>query len=420
MKIVLSKYKQEQWYLGILFSFFLLGEQIRRGIYEPLSLNLVFVVCLMLILFINRNNLYSKKLVVISIISIHATIINIVNGCSMNTVIRCFVVLYLPLYLFSINYENINIDYRYLVYKCIKWFNRFIYLMFAIYLFDILTNGIIVKLLSSHLLYSVKNWVPKSFGFFSMRYPSFMGHYLYTGELYLIFFILNSSYKIKTKEWVINPEIIYIVYIVGTLSTASKTCTVLMLVMIIINNFWGRNKIIKATIAIGSIGVIYSLGAFNFIISRLEIGADITTGRTDAWNYLEQSGGLKPSIIGGYGFTLKSKWEILLSSIIGNSTTVSRQASIALEYPIISNFFRFGILNNILLIGYMIYFPVRRFLKSKNTYLAICSIILFVDINTFNLLTEGMDAMTVYVWTIMIMSFIEKIRIQEKITTLYK
>lgn len=407
MNVLFSKQRQKGWYVLILLSFFVLGEQVRRGIYSALSLNFVFFICMCVLLVLNRKNLYFIRFCIVSALIVHATILNVVSGCSIDSVIRCIVVYFCPLYLLTINYEFYKLDFYDISVTCLKIINFFMIFICCCYFFDIVTNGMFIKTIGVKL-YTVKNWVPTNVSIFRSRYPSYMGHYLYTGELYLIFFILNSCFKLKTNKWIMKPRWIYLVYFVGTLSTASKTCTMLMILAITINILWGSKKyrMLKLIGAFIIFILLYMLGAFDFVLSRIFEADSITTGRAEAWEYLRNRNMLHFSLFEGPGMNLEREWGVSASTDFNLGYTAVKQTSIALEYPLIANFFRYGIVNNSITIILMYIIPVKKQLKAGNYYIAICLTILFVDVNTFNLLTQGMDAMLVYIFTVVMLNFI--------------
>lgn len=409
MIISFSKHNQLKWYTVIIISLFVLGEQVRRGIFEPLSLNFLFVGCVCALLVSNRKNLYWGRIVIITVLIMHATWINFVNDCAVGTMVRCIVVYYIPLFLICINYK-IDLDYYEMAKKCIKLINSFMIFITTVYCIDMVAQGIIMKILSRFLLYTVSEWIPSSLGFFTCRYPSYMGHYLFTGELFIVFFVLNYSFYLKTKTWVLDKKITYLVYAIGTLSTGSKFCTFTMLIMFCTTILFEKNKrFFKFAIVFGGILVLYFIGIFDFVISRLGDGSDLTTGRADAWLYLYEAGALEIELLNGYGMNIENVWTGMISHFFYNPYTAYRQASIALEYPLVANVYRYGIVNTGLVVSFMFIVPVVEFLKKEQIYLAIYLSVIFIDINTFNLLMQGMDAMSVYVLVLMILKFISKI-----------
>lgn len=404
MRIRLYNYRQEIWYIGIVLSVFALGEQVRRGLVSALSLNFIFIFIMAVLLYINRKHLSGVHAFIILVMMGQASIINLMNGCSINTVVRCAVVYYLPLLLMTIKYSDRELDYARLCTRVLTWYNAFMLLIFAIYVLDLVLGGRIMKYLAAHLLYTVKNWVPNRATIFT-RTPSYMGHYLFTAELYYIFFILNSCYS-RICRPLLQPALVYIIYILGTLSTGSRTSAVIMVFMLLISTFWGRGKTIKIILVLGVIGLLLSLGMFDMVIARFTNKLTSTTSRSEAWNQLWLCGGLKLNLLTGYGMNIYNRWAALLVNRVNYRWRAEKYAGIALEYPILSNVFRFGLINAVLIVYYMILVPLWDLLRRRDLYIAVCALVLFLDLNTFNVLTETMDGSIVYMFAIMMLQFL--------------
>lgn len=404
MRIRLYNYRQEIWYIGIVLSLFVLGEQVRRGLVSALSLNFIFIGIMAVLLYINRKHLSAVHAFIILVMMGQASIVNMMNGCSLNATVRCAVVYYLPLLLMTIRYSDRELDYVRLCTRVLTWYNAFILIMFAIYVLDLVLGGRIMKYLASHLLYTVKNWVPNRATIFT-RTPSYMGHYLFTAVLYYIFFILNSCYS-RICRPLLQPALVYIIYILGTLSTGSRTSAIIMVFMLLVSTFWGRGKTIKVILVLGAIGFLLSIGMFDMVIARFTNKLTSTTSRSEAWNQLWLCGGLRLRMLTGYGMNIYNRWAALLVNRVNYRWRAEKYAGIALEYPILSNVFRFGLINAVLIVYYMIILPLWQFLRRRDLYIALCALVLFLDLNTFNMLTETMDGSIVYMFAIVMLRFL--------------
>lgn len=130
--------------------------------------------------------------------------------------------------------------------KLIRMYNKFVYLIFIIYLVDLLTGSLIMRTLADNWLTCIANWVPRGKSLFTSRYASYLGHYLFTDVIYVGYYILNAFYKHSFFDETEKPIILHIVAVIGVISTGSKTGLLILSVLLIMFNI----KKIKYMIAL--------------------------------------------------------------------------------------------------------------------------------------------------------------------------
>lgn|GEM_PF-6547807 len=404
MYIRIGVKSQDKFYLLSMIGIFLFGAYIRGGMSKILfPINFLFLISCVMLLYINRHYLSYKLLLIWVLLISHSILIDYIRGTEQNEVIRSALYLYIPLLLFSIKYYKISIDYKKFAMKLIKMINIFVIAIFIIFLIDYPMNGFIMKWITKEAV-GIKPWLPEQYIPFTYRYASYLGHYIYTAECYLIFFILNKAYQHKTKRYLLNNKIVYGVSLLGILSTGSRTGFLLILFLMVFTTFTGRRRLTGMFLLSTFLIAGQLLGVFDLVINRFAEGfqnTNLTSGRNGAWKALFASSAIHIKWFSGVGFRISD----YIAKFIGET-----KADIVLEYPFLSYFYMYGIVNGCVFIGLIVLYPIYRLLKNKEYTLSVMVLSLFIMINTYNSILAMPDSVILYVITIVILFFISGIK----------
>lgn len=279
--------------------------------------------------------------------------------------------------------------------KLIQTYNKFVYLIFIIYLVDLLTGSLIMRTLADNWLTCIANWVPRGKSLFTSRYASYLGHYLFTDVIYVGYYILNAFYKHSFFDETETPIIMHIVAVIGVISTGSKTGLLILSVLLIVFNI----KKIKYMIAlIAGAFALYFAGFFNILLGRLST-EEFSTGRFGAWQTLFDMKVLKFNLFYGIG----DGFFEYIHRFVDFGT-----AGIATEFPILCLLFKVGVIGFIAYIALMLLIPCYELLKRKNLYGAACIGAYFFLIATYNGLTAYPDTQIVYIIVVLLIELINK------------
>lgn len=280
--------------------------------------------------------------------------------------------------------------------KLIRMYNKFVYLIFIIYLVDLLTGSLIMRTLADNWLTCIANWVPRGKSLFTSRYASYLGHYLFTDVIYVGYYILNTFYKHSFFDETEKPIILHIVAVIGVISTGSKTGLLILSVLLIMFNI----KKIKYMIAliVGAFAL-YFAGFFNILLGRLST-EEFSTGRFGAWQTLFSMKVMKFNLFYGIG----DDFFEYIHRFVDFGT-----AGIATEFPILCLLFKVGVIGFIAYIALMLLIPGYELLRKKNLYGAGCIGAYFFLIATYNGLTAYPDTQIVYIIVVLLIELISKV-----------
>lgn len=280
--------------------------------------------------------------------------------------------------------------------KLIRMYNKFVYLIFIIYLVDLLTGSLIMRTLADNWLTCIANWVPRGKSLFTSRYASYLGHYLFTDVIYVGYYILNAFYKHSFFDETEKPIILHIVAVIGVISTGSKTGLLILSVLLIMFNI----KKIKYMIAliVGAFAL-YFAGFFNILLGRLST-EEFSTGRFGAWQTLFSMKVMKFNLFYGIG----DDFFEYIHRFVDFGT-----AGIATEFPILCLLFKVGVIGFIAYIALMLLIPGYELLRKKNLYGAGCIGAYFFLIATYNGLTAYPDTQIVYIIVVLLIELISKV-----------
>lgn len=351
------------------------------------NMNLFFYLCYLLFNYKYKVKYSIIEILIIIFISSQSILINLINNVGMKQIIYSLFMYYVPLVITMSKYEIEKDKLKSIIKGFIKAINFFVIIIFCIYIIDSITNFTIMKLLTGSILKGIAPWVPDSAAFLSYRYASFMGHYLTTAEIYLIFYLLNICYNNVFKDKLINLSILYGITLIGVLSTGSKAGIVLITISMVWFNLKGKNKIRNFILLMTAFIVMYNLGFFDLVFSRFS-NEFLTTGRSEVWEILMKSNVLKVKIFSGYG----EYTDIFIATQVGEANM-----AIAREYPILYSVFKFGIINIACMLYFMLFKVIIKSLKIKNTTIMLSIIILFSFVSCNNGLIVMSDLMLLYV-----------------------
>lgn len=373
-------------YILMIFSVFINSYYIReKFLGEFGSMNILFLFLLAIYIILNINRVSGIMIIYVTFIGIYIIFIDkMINNNSINSILRSMVMIILPLYMFAVKLPKKEI--KQIVITSTKIINFFMVIIFLIGLIDYLIGFKIMKFLGYYLVPELSKWIASS-THFRYRYTSYMGHSLFTKELFLIFYLLNNVILKKYNMELLNRNIVILISVIGVLLTGSKTGAILILISILLTTHNINilcNKIIQIAIVLGS----YALGFFNTLIVRLQ-GETLTSGRSEAALHINSYNFIQYNFFYGYGEYL----DRMLNNFFNNITTTAY-----LEYPIKVIALKYGILCAAFIIICIFIIPIIKFIKNKEYYILFAFVIEVVNINTYNGLVFKPDNMIIFVF----------------------
>lgn len=373
-------------FLGIISSVFLFSYYLRREVMGDIAaMNIIFLVLLAIYLLFNDKKINVSLTLVLVLITTNIIYNDyLINNESINTIIRNLCIAIVPICLLLINIEKKYIKDVFIIVT--KALNFFTVIIFSIGIFDYLFNTGIMKVLADNFITSLSPWI-------GYRYTSYMGHALFTKEIFIYFFFFNSIVNKYWNKVLINQYIMMIMSLLGVLITGSKT-GVLLIVLSIILTVNKKNKYVNILLSIMLILTIYYLGFFNMTISRLENNT-LTSGRSEAGTIVNELEIVPYKIFSGYGENV----QMIIENQVGSTI-----ATAAMEYPLKVWALKYGIFCATM-IGITIFiYPFIYILKRKAYYLCFAFLIKIIEINMYNGLAYKPDNMIMFmVFTILIM-----------------
>lgn len=373
-------------FLGIILSVFLFSYYLRREVMGDIAaMNIIFLVLLAIYLLFNDKKINVSLTLVLVLITTNIIYNDyLINNESINTIIRNLCIAIVPICLLLINIEKKYIKDIFIIVT--KALNFFTVIIFFIGIFDYLFNIGIMKVLADNFITSLSPWI-------GYRYTSYMGHALFTKEIFIYFFFFNSIVNKYWNKVLINQYIMMIMSLLGVLITGSKT-GVLLIVLSIILTVNKKNKYVNILLSIMLILTIYYLGFFNMTISRLENNT-LTSGRSEAGTIVNELEIVPYKIFSGYGENV----QMIIENQVGSTI-----ATAAMEYPLKVWALKYGVFCAGM-IGITIFiYPFIYILKRKAYYLCFAFLIKVIEINMYNGLAYKPDNMIMFmVFTILIM-----------------
>lgn len=389
----------------ILLSIFIFPCYFREEFIGSLGkINLLAILCIFMLLKINKKYINKSIFYLITCMGIYITFNNIViNGNALSTTINTLLIVVLPMYIISINIKDEQFE-LYII-KFIKVYNTFTIIIFIIGIIDLFTNYKIMTFIGEMCSNELSIFINEFTNTDIYRYTSYMGHPLFTRDIFIIFYILNNVYYIKFKKNIISKYIVIIVSLVGVLLTVSKSGIVIILICILI----GRDelKLSKKLYSVLSIIILilitYRLGFFDSILNRLQDGT-ITSGRSEAQEILDYLGIYPIKIFSGYGEYISD----LLKSYIDTWTITA-----LLEYPIKILAYKYGIVCTIVGVIVLFIYPIISILINKEYKIAMLVFLTMININTYNGLIMKADNMILYCLILMIIINLSRVKINK-------
>lgn len=350
------------------------------------KINIIALICILILLLLNKkfSLLLIFQIILLGIIMIKSQLSVSKN---LNSLVLSLTTYIFPLLILMIHVRQNDIQKLELLF--LKIFNKIILLITIIGIIDFITKGSIARVFAniynnesySYMVDSIIN------GKSSYRYFSFMGHPLYTTQLYFMFYVINQLYNRYFEEYY-KSVYVMILTIIGISLTASKTGFVLLIICILLlqdNTCKVRNWFYIFLLSILSI----ISGIFDNIIFRFKT-TDLMSGRIETMKLVNSLNYYPFKFWKGYG----SEFTFYMNKIIP-------WASAAYEFPILLFSLEYGIFFTILLYIIIFIYPVFYFLKNKSYDVLIGYLIVFVDINTYNglgLIGDNMLVYCIYLW----------------------
>lgn len=369
------------------FSIFLISFYIRKPILNDFSSpNIIFLMSLIFFIIINKNYLNMKYIFFITTIIFYIAIQDyFINNNPILEILVNISMYIVPMYVFLIDYKAINIKETFKAF--LKLLNIFTIIIFFIGIFDPIIKFSIMRLLGKFLVPELNSLIISNTGdFFDYRYTSFLGHALFTKEIFIYFYVLNDIYSKKIGEELIAKNLVVLVSLIGILLTGSKTGILIILIYIISSQF-SKIKFKEVVFLLLILLFAYKAGFFESVLNRFAEG-DLTTGRNAAWTKVLNSGFDVYRIFAGYGEEIYS----VISGVVGRSYAMP-----ALEYPIVLMLLKYGVICTILIVSIIFIHPIVYFLTKKQYYVLVAFIAKLIDVNTYNGLIFKADNMILFV-----------------------
>lgn len=380
----------------MILSVFVFGYTIRVSTVPTFQyISALFLLGMCILLKKHCRNISIKKTFLWIVFLASTVLSDVINNVSLHQWELYFFMNTVSLLAFIVDNNSLSLE-KSEIKKLIRIYNKFVYLIFIIYLVDLLTGSLIMRTLADNWLTCIANWVPRGKSLFTSRYASYLGHYLFTDVIYVGYYILNAFYKHSFFDETEKPIIMHIVAVIGVISTGSKTGLLILSVLLIVFNI----KKIKYMIAlIAGAFALYFAGFFNILLGRLST-EEFSTGRFGAWQTLFNMKVLKVNLFYGIG----DGFFEYIHRFVDFGT-----AGIATEFPILCLLFKVGVIGFIAYIALMLLIPGYELLKRKNLYGATCIGAYFFLIATYNGLTAYPDTQIVYIIVVIMIELISKV-----------
>ena len=393
MKITINTYTAIKLMILSVFAF---GYTIRVSTIPTFQyVSVLFLLGMCILLKKHHRNISIKKTFLWIVFFASTVLSDAINNVSLHQWQLYFFMNTVSLLVFMVDNNSLSLE-KNEIKKLIRTYNKFVYLIFIIYLVDLLTGSLIMRTLADNWLTCIANWVPRGKSLFTSRYASYLGHYLFTDVIYVGYYILNAFYKQSFFDETEKPIILHIVAVIGVISTGSKTGLLILSVLLIMFNI----KKIKYMIAliVGAFAL-YFAGFFNILLGRLST-EEFSTGRFGAWQTLFSMKVMKFNLFYGIG----DDFFEYIHRFVDFGT-----AGIATEFPILCLLFKVGVIGFIAYIALMLLIPGYELLRKKNLYGAGCIGAYFFLIATYNGLTAYPDTQIVYIIVVLLIELISKV-----------
>lgn len=375
-------------FLSVFFSYYIRINLMGKAI---ASVNIIFILALIVYSFLNRKNNNLLVIAIITFIIIYVFIVDFLgNNNAIMDIIKNICILFIPLYLLTIqpNYE----DKKEVVKACIKIFNFFTIIIFLIGIIDPLINLSITNFLANNITPDIIDWINFNATTGVYRYTSYMGHPLFTKEIFIYFFLFNTLYGKVYNEYLINWKIIMSISLIGILLSGSKAGILLIIVSILFLKENGERNFKYYIGILAAFGILYTLGLFDTVILRFQT-TTLTTGREEWWQYIQDYKFLRINLFSGYGENIYS----IISQKVGDVYTTA-----GLEYPLRVFIYKYGVLCT-LLIMIILVFPVIIFVNRRQYFIVFACLIKFAEVFTYNGLVFKADNMILFILFVYIM-----------------
>lgn len=403
------KITNEKLFIALIFILFLFGFPFRTSFFNGYFkfLNIPFFIILFLLININRKNINIKKLFLCLLFFLITILSDLIYGVTVERFIIYFCMNTIPLLLLCIDWNNVNISVNSLK-KIIKIYNIFIILITIMYILDLFTSCKIMKFIAGNFVPYVLQWLPQDGqSLFGMRYATFLGQYLHTSYIYIVFYLLNSYFnsKVDKNNQILKNYLIIIISIIGVLSSGSKVGFLLLTLSMIIFNA----KKVKAMISLILLTlVLYFFGAFNLLLNRLQ-NESFSTGRFEFWEKFLTSGFYKIRLFFGLGDCFSQNIQNTLGRWV---------MEIVQELPFVIMLYKEGIVGTLIFILLLYVSPI---LNIKNDIMAKFSItVLFLVINSYNGVLVTPDTLILYIFSTILIMLISSYKKSNRIEVKYE
>lgn len=379
----------------MILSVFVFGYTIRVSTIPAFQyISVLFLIGMCILLQKYYKNISIKKLALWMVFLMSTFLSDIINDVSLHQWGMYFFMNTVSLLVLTVDNRAMFLEQKEIK-KLIHIYNKFVYLIFFIYLVDLLTGSLIMRTLADNWLTCIANWVPRGKSLFTSRYASYLGHYLFTDAIYIGYYILSAFYKYSFFDEAENPIVMHIVASIGVISTGSKTGLLILAVLLIVFNI----KKIKYMIAliVGTFGL-YFAGFFNILLERLST-EEFSTGRFGAWRTLFDMKAMKVQLFYGVG----DDFFEYIHRYVDFGT-----AGIATEFPVLCILFKVGIIGFIAYIALTLLIPGYEFLTKRNFYGMTCMVAYFFLIAMYNGLIAYPDTQIVYIIVLVLVQLMSK------------
>lgn len=376
------------------FGAFFTGSAIRYGIYSNMLLQqhcVLFIAGMLLVFFLSNQavqrdlsrNGFDKLGIYISasVIFISLFIVLIDSGTSK---LNSFVSIILPVFVVAVRFLNKK-DFLDFYQIWMKIMSVCVVLMFVTEVFDYISD-----FRFSQWMYDFTK--VESFGrMLSGRRPvSYMGHSLFSSELFLAYYILRHLLnKIQNKK---DGIVWFALCLAGSVMTQGRAGTALLIIAFLLFNLeWKRFKYVIILAVLMAVG--YYFGLFDVIIERFVssiYAGDISTGRNTSLEELLRTNQLH--FYAFHGQTIEYN---------GTVTTLG----MALEYPVVNWAYTFGYIVSFMITVSVFVYPLFLSIYRKQKEIFIALLMIMLDVNTFTgISSNGSKPLLFYTFVFIILN----------------
>ncbi|MGG4407212.1 hypothetical protein ABER75_00475 [Niallia taxi] len=375
-------------------------------------INVFAIVCLFLIFFrAISNGTYNLFILIVWLLCLMFSLITLWSTASGSGAIM--IVLFCYLFPLLIIGNKIN-KYEFVkIYNvCLNLLNILVVILLITGVYDYLTKGSFQQFLINFNFFNERSQEIINLNLLegTYRYFSFIGHPLRLAQIFLTFFILNSIFN-KYFYIKLNPLIISIVTLFGVTLSNSKAGVLLAIILILFFNSSRSKKEKRFYWIISFIALLVIINTQFFsstVLERVTNSSNLDGGRTELLISL-LTGEIERPFLSGGGLNYSTEVKATSSS-----------GATSFEYPLLMFSYDLGLLSTFFMYLIIMIYPIVKLLLHRNYYLLGLFIILTLDVNSYNGLTNLGDFIIQFSFVIFIILNVNEYITEKEFKNYYK